>query len=87
MKNIDITFIYQCFRNLFQYSEKETIKTLQKWIIENLQKRKLIKKILLKLFNTLNEYCKNIVNISIEKTMFIYDIKSIILRFNQINIY
>lgn len=87
MKNIDITFIYQCFKNLFQYSEKETIKILQKWIIENLQKRKLIKKILLKLFNTLNEYCKNIVNISIEKTMFIYDIKSIILRFNQINIY
>lgn len=87
MRNLDITFIFQCFKNLFQYSEKETIKLLQKLILENLQKQKQIKKILIKLFNTLNEYCKNIVNINIPQNMFIYDITSIILRFNKINIY
>lgn len=87
MRNLDITFIFQCFKNLFQYSEKETIKLLQKLILENLQKQKQIKKILIKLFNTLNEYCKNIVNINIPQNIFIYDITSIILRFNKINIY
>lgn len=87
MRNLDITFIFQCFKNLFRYSEKETIKLLQKLILENLQKQKQIKKILIKLFNTLNEYCKNIVNINIPQNMFIYDITSIILRFNKINIY
>lgn len=84
---VEINFIFQCFKNLFQYSEKETIHFLQKLIIENLQKKKLIKKVLVKLFNTLNEYCKNIVNVKIAQDTFIYDITSIILRFNKINIY
>lgn len=84
---VEINFIFQCFKNLFRYSEKETIHFLQKLIIENLQKKKLIKKVLVKLFNTLNEYCKNIVNVKITKNTFIYDITSIILRFNKINVY
>lgn len=84
---IEFNFIFQCFKELFQYSEKETIKILQKLITENLQKKKLIKKVLIKLFNTLNEYCKNIVNTKITQKIFIYDITSIILRFNKINVY
>lgn len=83
----DFSFIFQCFKDLFQYSEKETIIFLQKLIIENLQRKKIIKKVLIKLFNTLNEYCKNIVNIKIAQNTFIYDIQSIILRFNKINVY
>lgn len=83
----DFSFIFQCFKDLFQYSEKETISFLQKLIIENLQRKKIIKKVLIKLFNTLNEYCKNIVNIKIAQNTFIYDIQSIILRFNKINVY
>ena len=83
----DFSFIFQCFKDLFQYSEKETIIFLQKLIIKNLQKKKLIKKVLIKLFSTLNEYCKNIVNVKIPQNTFIYDITSIILRFNQINVY
>ena len=83
----DFNFIFQCFKDLFQYSEKETIIFLQKLIIENLQRKKIIKKVLIKLFNTLNEYCKNIVNIKIAQNTFIYDIQSIILRFNKINVY
>ena len=83
----DFSFIFQCFKDLFQYSEKETIIFLQKLIIENLQRKKIIKKVLVKLFNTLNEYCKNIINIKIEQNTFIYDIQSIILRFNKINVY
>lgn len=83
----DFSFIFQCFKDLFQYSEKETIIFLQKLIIENLQRKKIIKKVLIKLFNTLNEYCKNIVNIKITKNTFVYDITSIILRFNKINVY
>lgn len=83
----DFSFIFQCFKDLFQYSEKETIIFLQKLIIENLQRKKIIKKVLVKLFNTLNEYCKNIVNIKIAQNTFIYDIQSIILRFNKINVY
>lgn len=83
----DFSFIFQCFKDLFQYSEKETINFLQKLIIENLQRKKIIKKVLIKLFNTLNEYCKNIVNIKIAQNTFIYDIQSIILRFNKINVY
>ena len=83
----DFSFIFQCFKDLFQYSEKETIIFLQKFIIENLQRKKIIKKVLVKLFNTLNEYCKNIVNVKITQNLFIYDIQSIILRFNKINVY
>lgn len=83
----DFSFIFQCFKDLFQYSEKETIIFLQKLIIENLQRKKIIKKVLIKLFNTLNEYCKNIVNIKIAQNTFVYDITSIILRFNKINVY
>lgn len=83
----DFSFIFQCFKDLFQYSEKETIIFLQKLIIKNLQRKKIIKKVLVKLFNTLNEYCKNIVNVKITQNLFIYDIQSIILRFNKINVY
>lgn len=83
----DFSFIFQCFKDLFQYSEKETIIFLQKLIIKNLQRKKIIKKVLMKLFNTLNEYCKNIVNVKMTKNLFIYDITSIILRFNKINVY
>ena len=83
----DFSFIFQCFKDLFQYSEKETIIFLQKLIIKNLQRKKIIKKVLIKLFSTLNEYCKNIVNVKITKNLFVYDITSIILRFNQINVY
>ena len=83
----DFSFIFQCFKNLFQYSEKETIIFLQKLIIKNLQRKKIIKKVLIKLFSTLNEYCKNIVNVKIAQNTFIYDITSIILRFNKINVY
>lgn len=87
MKNLDISFVFQCFKNLFQYSENETVKILQQLILQNLQRKKQIKKILIKLFNTLNEYCKNIVNVKITQNIFIYDITSIILRFNKINVY
>lgn len=83
----DFSYIFQCFKNLFQYSEKETIIFLQKLIIKNLQRKKIVKKVLIKLFNTLNEYCKNIANIQIKQNIFIYDITSIILRFNKINVY
>lgn len=83
----DFSFIFQCFKDLFQYSEKETIIFLQKLIIKNLQRKKIIKKVLVKLFNTLNEYCKNIVNVKMTQNLFIYDITSIILRFNKINVY
>ena len=83
----DFSFIFQCFKNLFQYSEKETIIFLQKLIIKNLQRKKIIKKVLIKLFNTLNEYCKNIVNVKMTQNIFVYDITSIILRFNKINVY
>ena len=83
----DFSFIFQCFKDLFQYSEKETIIFLQKLIIENLQRKKIIKKVLMKLFNTLNEYCKNIVNVKIAQNTFIYDIQIKILRFNKINVY
>ena len=83
----DFSFIFQCFKELFQYSEKETILFLQKLIIKNLQRKKIVKKVLIKLFGTLNEYCKNIVNIKIAQNLFIYDITSIILRFNKINVY
>ena len=83
----DFSFIFQCFKELFQYSEKETIIFLQKLIIKNLQRKKIVKKVLIKLFSTLNEYCKNIVNVKIAPNTFIYDITSIILRFNKINVY
>ena len=83
----DFSFIFQCFKALFQYSEKETIIFLQKLIIKNLQRKKIIKKVLIKLFSTLNEYCKNIVNVKMTQNLFVYDITSIILRFNQINVY
>ena len=83
----NFSFIFQCFKNLFQYSEKETIIFLQKLIIKNLQRKKIVKKVLIKLFSTLNEYCKNIVNVKMTQNIFVYDITSIILRFNKINIY
>lgn len=84
---VEINFIFQCFKNLFRYSERETIYFLQKIITENLQKKKLIKKVLVKLFSTLDEYCRNIINTNITQKIFVYDITSIIIRFNKINVY
>lgn len=82
MKIEDTKFIFLAFKRVLNYSEDKVLNTLKEWIKTNLDDKKINKKVLVKLFNTLNEYCKNILSINIEKKVFVYDIKSIILRFN-----
>ena len=85
MKIKDTQFIFLAFKRVLDYSEDKVLNTLKEWIKTNLNPKKINKKLLVKLFNTLNEYCKNILSINIEKRIFVYDIKSIILRFNWFN--
>ena len=85
MKIEDTQFIFLAFKRVLNYSEDKVLNTLKEWIKTNLNPKKINKKVLVKLFNTLNEYCKNILSINIEKRIFVYDIKSIILRFNWFN--
>ena len=82
MKIEDTKFIFLAFKRVLNYSEDKVLNTLKEWIKTHLNAKKINKKVLVKLFNTLNEYCKNILSINIEKKVFVYDIKSIILRFN-----
>lgn len=85
MKIEDTQFIFLAFKRVLDYSEEKVLNTLKEWIKTNLNPKKINKKLLVKLFNTLNEYCKNVYTINIEKRIFVYDIKSIILRFNWFN--
>ena len=85
MKIEDTQFIFLAFKRVLNYSEDKVLNTLKEWIKTNLNPKKINKKLLVKLFNTLNEYCKNVYTIAIEKRIFVYDIKSIILRFNWFN--
>ena len=85
MKIEDTQFIFLAFKRVLNYSEDKVLNILIEWIKTNLNPKKINKKLLIKLFNTLNEYCKNILSINIEKRIFVYDIKSIILRFNWFN--
>lgn len=82
MKIEDTKFIFLAFKRVLNYSEEKTLNTIKELIKTHLKAKKITKKVLIKLFNTLNEYCKNIYNINIENNIFVYDIKSIILRFN-----
>ena len=82
MKIEDTKFIFLAFKRVLNYSEDKVLNTLKEWIKTHLNAKKITKKLLVKLFNTLNEYCKNILSINIEKKVFVYDVKSIILRFN-----
>ena len=82
MKIEDTKFIFLAFKRVLDYSEDKVLNTLKEWIKTHLNAKKINKKVLVKLFNTLNEYCKNIYTIDIEKNVFVYDVKSIIQRFN-----
>lgn len=82
MKIEDTTFIFLAFKRVLNFSNNDTLNTLKEWIKTHLNHKKVNKKVLIKLFNTLNEYCKNIANITIKQNIFIYDIQSIIIRFN-----
>lgn len=83
----DINYIFLAFKSVLNYSPNDTLNTLKEWIKKHLNPKKINKKTLIRLFSTLNEYCKNIFNISIDKSVFIYDIQSIIIRFNHSKIY
>ena len=85
MKIEDTKFIFLAFKRVLDYSEDKVLNTLKEWIKTHLNAKKINKKVLVKLFNTLNEYCKNIYTIQIEKNVFVYDVKSIIQRFNLWN--
>ena len=87
MKIEDTKFIFLAFKRVLNYSDNDTLNALKEWIKAHLNPKKIIKKILIKLFNTLNAYCMNIYNINIKKEIFIYDIKSIIMRFNYSKMY
>lgn len=87
MKIEDTNFIFLAFKKVLNYSDNETLDTLKKWIKTLLIPKKIIKKVLVKLFNTLKEYCENIYNTNIDKNVFVYDVKSIILRYNKVILY
>ena len=87
MKIEDTNTIFLAFKKILNYSNKETLVFLKKWIENLLSPEKIVKKILAKLFTTLEQYCENIYNIDISKDIFVYDVKSIILRYNKSTFY
>ena len=87
MKIEDTNTIFLAFKRVLNYSDKETLVFLKKWIETLLNPEKIVKKILVKLFTTLEQYCENIYNIDISKDVFVYDVKSIILRYNKFTFY
>ena len=87
MKIDDTNTIFLAFKKVLNYSDKETLVFLKKWIEKLLNPEKIVKKVLIKLFTTLKEYCENIYNINISKDTFVYDVKSIILRYNKSTFY
>ena len=87
MKIEDTNTIFLAFKKVLNYSNKETLVFLKKEVETLLSPEKIVKKVLIKLFITLKEYCENIYNIDISKDMFIYDVKSIILRYNKFMLY
>lgn len=87
MKIEDTNTIFLAFKRVLNYSNKETLVFLKKWIETLLNPEKIVKKILVKLFTTLEQYCENIYNIDISKDVFVYDVKSIILRYNKSTFY
>ena len=87
MKIEDTNTIFLAFKKVLNYSNKETLIFLKKWIETLLNPKKIVKKILVKLFATLEQYCENIYNIDISKDVFVYDVKSIISRYNKSTFY
>lgn len=87
MKIENTNTIFLAFKKVLNYSNKETLVFLKRWIENLLSPEKIVKKILVKLFTTLKEYCENIYNIDISKDVFVYDVKSIILRYNKSTFY
>lgn len=87
MKIEDTNTIFLAFKKVLNYSNKETLVFLKRWIENLLSPEKIVKKILVKLFVTLEQYCENIYNIDISKDVFVYDVKSIILRYNKFMLY
>lgn len=87
MKIEDTNTIFLAFKRILNYSTKETLVFLKRWIEMLLNPEKIVKKILVKLFTTLEQYCENIYNIDISKDIFVYDVKSIILRYNKSTFY
>ena len=87
MKIEDTNTIFLAFKKVLNYSNKETLGFLKRWIENLLNPEKIVKKILVKLFTTLEQYCENIYNIDISKDVFVYDVKSIILRYNKSTFY
>lgn len=82
MKIENTKFIFLAFKRVLNYSEEKTINIIKELIKTHLKAKKITKKVLINLFNTLNEYCKNIFNMNITKNTFKYDITTIIIRFN-----
>lgn len=87
MKIEDTNTIFLAFKKVLNYSDKETLVFLKKEVETLLSPEKIVKKILIKLFITLEQYCENIYNIDISKDVFVYDVKSIILRYNKSTFY
>ena len=79
--------IFLAFKKVLNYSDKETLVFLKREVETLLSPEKIVKKILVKLFTTLKEYCENIYNIDISKEVFVYDVKSIILMYNIFMLY
>lgn len=85
---LNIDFIFAAFKRFYNYKDNETIHFIKLLVIKHLNAKKAKnKKILSNLLNTLNNYCKIILNSDINITIFNNDIISIILRFNRVQIY
>ena len=65
MKIDDTNIIFLAFKKVLNYSYKETLGFLKKEVETLLNPEKIVKKVLIKLFTTLKEYCENIYNIDI----------------------
>lgn len=85
---LNIDFIFAAFKRFYNYKDNETIHFIKLLVIKHLNAKKAKnKKVISKLFITLNEYCNNIINSDINITTFDNDIKDIISRFNRVQIY
>lgn len=85
---LNIDFIFAAFKRFYNYQNNETIHFIKLLVIKHLNAKKANnKKVISNLLNTLNEYCKIIINSDINITTFDNDIISIVSRFNRVQIY
>lgn len=87
MKKEEIATIFALFGLKLQLNESATIIHLQKQMLSLLDKKRQNKKYVKRIFETCEKYAQNVINTNISDIQIIFDIDSIICRYNKVILY